>query len=381
MSDQTCRGQTLSQVLNMCRAFSALGVEVTLALAEPDDKQTGITNLLERDLGGAHGFAVVFYPKLSIGGRLNILGSYAGARRLLKNISADVCFVRDPMFFDLAVRSGMPTIFESHNARLQNRNALLDCLWRSRVLRDMRSSDFLFLVAISQALARVWTERGVPSERTIVLHDGFDGDAFGRAPSQQEARASLGFSGNRKVVVYTGSLYADRGIESILDLARRLPEAQFVAVGGPDDRANELRAGAADEGLGNVQFTGRVPHVTIPTYLAAADVLLMLWSDRVPTINFCSPLKVFEYMSAGRVIVGPGFPTIKEVLTDGETAHLSEVGSIDDLEVKLRKGLAETLPSVMAYRARRLAFERYTWNQRAQHILDTLQRIDHIRPV
>ena len=37
---------------------------------------------------------------------------------------------------------------------------------------------------------------------------------------------------------------------------------------------------------------------------------------KVPTINYCSPLKVFEYMASNKLIVADAFVTIKEVLTD-----------------------------------------------------------------
>ena len=48
----------------------------------------------------------------------------------------------------------------------------------------------------------------------------------------------------------------------------------------------------------------------------ASDILLALWSKKVLTINYCSPLKLFEYMASGRTIIAHDFITIKEVINE-----------------------------------------------------------------
>ena len=57
----------------------------------------------------------------------------------------------------------------------------------------------------------------------------------------------------------------------------------------------------------------------------------MIWTDKTNTMNYCSPLKLFEYMAAGRIIVGHDFPTISEVLTNNETALLVPPDSFEAL--------------------------------------------------
>ena len=128
-----------------------------------------------------------------------------------------------------------------------------------------------------------------------------------------------------------------------------------------------------DLGLSNIVFTGHVRHQDVKQYLFAADVLLMIWSRQVPTINYCSPLKMFEYMAAERIIVGHAFPTILEVLKDGEDAYLADPDSFDDLRKKMALALNEEYPNSMAKRARELAMKKYTWQARARAILSFLE--------
>jgi glycosyltransferase involved in cell wall biosynthesis len=98
----------------------------------------------------------------------------------------------------------------------------------------------------------------------------------------------------------------------------------------------------------------------------------MTWTKKVKTINYCSPLKMFEYMAAGRIIVGYGFPTIKEVLDDGKTALLADPDSFDELKAKLKRALEADSIEGIAERARDLALNRYSWDQRAKSILNQL---------
>jgi glycosyltransferase involved in cell wall biosynthesis len=46
-------------------------------------------------------------------------------------------------------------------------------------------------------------------------------------------------------------------------------------------------------------------------------------------VAYASPLKLFDYMAAGRAIVAPDQPNIREILTDGETALLFDPARAD----------------------------------------------------
>jgi glycosyltransferase involved in cell wall biosynthesis len=68
-------------------------------------------------------------------------------------------------------------------------------------------------------------------------------------------------------------------------------------------------------------------------------VLVMPYTSQTPTVRYMSPLKMFEYMAAGRPIVATDFPVVREVLRDGETAILVKPDSAQ----ALREGIAGLL--------------------------------------
>ena len=77
-------------------------------------------------------------------------------------------------------------------------------------------------------------------------------------------------------------------------------------------------------------------------------------------------------MAAGRIIVGHGYPTIKEVLIDGETALLAPPGDFTKLKEKLQSALDDHSCEKLAVQARESAFSKYSWDLRAKYILDHL---------
>ena len=362
------------QVLHMCSAFARLGVDVTLALPGPNPDK--VRKNIIAQLGGAPPFNVETFHKITACGRLNMVGGYLGVRKLLKSANSDCCFVRNFVFLNASLKCNIPTVFEAHNANI-HKNRYLNAFWTRNLIRNSKHSKLVKFIGISGALRDFWVKAGVPKEKTLALHDAVDGRQYSAMEEQKPMRQMLGLSLDKKIVTYAGSLYRDRGIETILELAKSFREVLFIVVGGPEDRKRLYQSMCKDRGISNISFTGHVRHQKVKQYLVAADVLLMIWSRRVPTINYCSPLKMFEYMAAGRIIVGHAFPTILEVLKDGQNAYLASPDSFEDLREKLSSSLHETYPSAMAKRAKELVMKQYTWQARVRAILPFLEASIH----
>lgn len=355
--------------LHMCQTFSQLGQDITLAVPAPKGGHgEELVDYASTQMGETIDFQIVPYRKLTIAGRLTVIGGYLGASRLLRDVNVDYVLTTNPTYVNFAVRQGVPTIYESHNSILHN-NRLLNRFLSRNLLRNCRRDRLVGFVTISHNLSNFWVKAGVPNEKVLAIHEAVDVENYQDVPDRNSLRIHLDLPTDRKIVAYTGSFYPNREIENILQLAQANPRAYFVLVGGPDANSAKFAKQASQQGIDNIAFPGRVPHARVKDYLFAADVLLMVWSKKVRTINYCSPLKVFEYMAAGRTIVGHGFPTIREVLTDGENALLADPNSFEELKAKVSQAIAMPTNNALAQTARKLAFERYSWKNRASQIL------------
>ena len=158
--------------------------------------------------------------------------------------------------------------------------------------------------------------------------------------------------------------------------ARERPDVKFVCVGGRDFEVEQLSERASALGLTNVELTGRVPHAEVPSYLLAADVLIAPFTEDgrdiagKVIIPFASPIKLFEYMAAGRAVVTSNVGAIPEVLRHEDNALLVSPGSVAELVGAITrllndKALAERLGS-----AARGDAQGYSWESRVARVLD-----------
>ena len=97
-------------VLHMCQAFAEHGINVTLAVPESKNGSTDIEKIVFDCLGRKESFSFVFFKKYMFQGRFNTLGAFWGLKHLLKTHPADICYVRTPLSFSLALSFDLSTI-------------------------------------------------------------------------------------------------------------------------------------------------------------------------------------------------------------------------------------------------------------------------------
>jgi glycosyltransferase involved in cell wall biosynthesis len=362
------------QVLEMCYAFAKTGVNVTLAV--PRSKgltHAEIIDMIQSKLGKPLIFSVITFYQIKIAGRAGNFGIYFGLLGLLRSCNDfDLCLTRSVIANDLALRMGFDVAFESHSTILSSKFKMADSLLRRKLIKNSRKRNQVLFITISLALADYWSIHYVPAEKIVALHDAVCHEEFETVLDCLEARRILNLPLNRKIVVYAGRLYENRGIDHIIRLAEIFADVTFIVLGGPANQKEKYASIAKSKLIGNIVFVGQIAHGEVKKYLFAADVLLMLWSWDVPTIYICSPLKVFEYMAAERIIVGQAFPTITEVLEDGKNALLADPDSFDELRDKMKIALSTDYPNVMSKNARETVLRLYTWQKRVQEILGHL---------
>jgi glycosyltransferase involved in cell wall biosynthesis len=253
-------------------------------------------------------------------------------------------------------RLGLRVFFEVHDTHGQS--------WARRFL----GTDGL--IAITHGHKQEFVEAGLPPERCLVAPHGVDPSRLVGLPDRAQARKQLNLPADASLVCYTGHLFPSKGVYTLVESAGQLPEARFVIVGGMPQDVQALHRFAASRHVANVQFVGHVPPTQVPLYQAAADVLVLPSSGREAiSAHYASPLKLFEYMAAGRPIVASGLPSIREVLTDGLDALLVAPDDPDALANGIRRILSSAeLAASLGTAAQRKVMD-FTWQKRAQDIL------------
>jgi glycosyltransferase involved in cell wall biosynthesis len=128
-------------------------------------------------------------------------------------------------------------------------------------------------------------------------------------------RRQLGLPQDAPVILYSGTFEPYQGLDDLIaavpPVLVAMPKARFVLVGAPS--AGDTSLGANAEELvraGTLTIVERQPRSAMPVYLAMADVLV---SPRAFGGNL--PLKIFDYLAAGRPIIATDISTHRTVLT------------------------------------------------------------------
>jgi glycosyltransferase involved in cell wall biosynthesis len=138
-------------------------------------------------------------------------------------------------------------------------------------------------------------------------------------------------------------------------------------IGGWDEDIARLKADAG--ALSNVFFTGFLPNRQVPAYLNASDVLLMPYPATCETAEWMSPMKLFEYMAAGRAIVATDLPAIRMHLEHGRNAHLVSSGDAAGMADAIRCIISDGDYAHRLGQAARSDVAPYTWHNRARAVM------------
>lgn len=238
--------------------------------------------------------------------------------------------------------------------------------------RIWRKADLV--IAISESLRRRLEEAGVAPARTRILPNAADARLFHLNLEGESVRNRFNLHG-RFVVGFVGAFRPWHGVDLMLDgfeeFHREDSSSHLLLVGdGPsrplyEDKVRKMKLQEA------VTFVGGVAHEDVPGFLAAMDVAVAPY----PAVEdfYYSPLKLFEYMAAGRAVVASRIGQVAEIIVDGVTGLLFDPGD--------RSGLVSSIRSLRRDAERRIELGRraaeacseHTWNRNAARVIDWVQ--------
>ena len=230
----------------------------------------------------------------------------------------------------------------------------------------LRHPNLVGAVFHSQHTLASYRRLGVPEERMLVAHNGWDPKRMLPRLSRAEARVKLGLDPNRFTAVYSGRMNARKGLDIILDAARRAPEIAFVLVGSEREGPVEAEA----RSLPNVRVVPWQRFADLAPWLYAGDVLLI-----PPSLeplqrhgNTVLPIKLFLYLAAGRVLLAPQAPDTAELLTPDANAMRVPAGDVAGTISTLRGLAADPARADRLSQAALSTAASLTWDSRAERI-------------
>jgi glycosyltransferase involved in cell wall biosynthesis len=363
------------QTVRMCEAFAGLGLRVSLYYLPqpriPEDITKYYDIKMPIDLKRFPRAVLPLRKHFKLNGKWSSIPSFIHAFlwcglavQLASRENARFYFVREPMLAWWLGLRNLPTVLEIHHdysvGGIDNPFIRVAC----------RRPSIKSVVAVTEHMRNdLVSFFGVPHEKTLALPNGVDLERFSNGCTREAARQQLGLAPEAQVIVYTGQLFGEKGVDVLVRAGALLKNVPIVIVGGDAADKDRLLRLKQEVGASNVTLLDYVPPTKIAVYLKAANVLVLPHSARVTkSAKYTCPLKLFEYMAAGAPIVASDLPSIREVVRHGENAWLVKP---DD-----PYALAQGLHSMLDHHdlAQRLAHQaardvrNYTWERRASEI-------------
>lgn len=237
-------------------------------------------------------------------------------------LKTDLIYTRSPLVARLLAFGKKNFIFEYHGiefSRFYSQEKIFS------------ASNLTAFVVITHSLKNYYIKKyGIDSEKIVVLPDGVNIKEYDYSNDEILQNDTLN-------IAYVGGLYQGRGIDIVIELAKRDKKNNYLVVGGRPDQVTywqkELEKASLEKK--NIKFLGQIPNAQVPSLLAKQDILLMPYQKKVgingteDTAKWMSPMKMFEYMASGRVIISSRLPVLEEILHDKENAYLVEPNDIN----------------------------------------------------
>lgn len=289
-----------------------------------------------------------FEPVVPIGEQgLTKLVMYSWMRRngLIDHIEENIDVLCTFQYLDDIVLSNMvdvPTLFEFHGL---NSTGLGTTLWE-------RYSQTEHVLANSPDTARRFRNE-LGFEVDGVVTPGIDSDRF-------RPGANPAFMGGPPTILFVGRIEAEKGIFETLEAIAALDQPVELRVVGDGDVAGVVQR-SLELGIRDAMILeGEVPHLELPGYYVAADVVCM--PSHVE--SFC--MVVLEAMACGTPVVASDLSAITTYFSDGDHGRLIQPGDPTDIEKALLRILEDpALRSEMGDQARERA-RLFSWTRQAR---------------
>jgi len=222
------------------------------------------------------------------------------------------------------------------------------------------------LIVINHYLYSLYEDNGL--KKLFVAHDGVNIDEYKDISDYQFQLKKKEFN-----VVYTGSLFLWKGVNTLIDSLSYLPNnIKLIFIGGSAQYLVDFKKYVKDSGQKNrVTIVPHIPKKDLLQYIEIADVLVLPNSAKDKMSLYTSPIKLFEYMASKRPIVASDLPSIKEVLIHQKNAILFNVDSEEDLAKKIQSVIIQDCNNLVesAYEDAK----KYTWGGRATKIKEFIE--------
>ncbi len=227
------------------------------------------------------------------------------------NFKPDLYITRNLFTCFLLVLLRKKVIIELHNG-LNNETRIVKIL--IKLTKYLDSKYILKIVTITNGVKYEYvSKKFINANKTLIL------------PSGSSIKNKFKFKIAKKnfKIGYFGSLYKSRGVDLVFELSRIDKHNKYYLYGD----LNHVSKSKLNNLSKNLNIKNYVPYSEIPSALDKMDILIIPYVSAITVhgnvsdiTKYTSPLKLFDYLCAGKIIICSDFHVLREVIKDKRNA-------------------------------------------------------------
>lgn len=314
------------QVMGMSGGFVNAGLDVTL-FSRKSKSQVIIDPYVQ--YGIRENFSIVHnsWPQFRLfGGLVYKQGVRSSLTDFYKHQKKfDFAYGRDIYSMQNCLKFNIPFCYEVHTPPPNQYHETLE-------LQLFKSPFFKGLVCISHPLKEYYLEHfeDLIPDKVQVLPSG------ARRVDKDIHPVALPGRSHATHVGYVGQFHKGKGHMMVIELSQKIAQMEFHLVGGSPSQVEEMRNTYRHP---NIHFHGAVNHSSVSQFIKAFDVCIAPFQKETfgyggerNIAPWMSPLKIFEYMSHGKIIIASNLPIVDGILFDRKNALLCDPENLKEWE-------------------------------------------------
>jgi len=372
------RGASLGSAVKAIELFAALeklGHEVKICWFkdQPVGSRSQTTSKKTREFLKRHLARFVHDPKLFF----ENFQFQKQEKRIVSEFQPDIIVSRLDLYLYSAVKTArkfdLPIIIEADSPPVYEAIEFQKQYWRLPAIPNkierwvMHNADFVITQSNVLHDYFVKTHR-LDSSKTAMITNGADIEKFFQSTKDEKLLNKYHLT-NEPVIGFVGSMSVWHGIENLFSIIRKVlsnnPKVRFLLVGAGGGLEEEMRAFLRNENFEKqVILTGYVPYDKIPDYITLMNVVLAPYPN-LPFFYY-SPVKIFEYMAAGKTVITTPIGQIAEIITDGENGIFCSPDNLDQVVSSIDSLLHDSTECKrIGENARQTIVKNHTWMHKA----------------
>ena len=237
------------------------------------------------------------------------------------------------------------------------------------------SSGAAAVLSVSEPMNDLLIEQLKVTKRpTIVANDPL---VEGQQPSKRHLRTDLGIAADIPLMVYSGAVAPQRGIQTALAALRQLDGVHLALIANPKNKTETDLVASAPDLADRFHIVTYVPNSELVSYLSGADIGLIPILHRL-NHEISLITKFGEYMQALLPILVSDVKTMSAEVRKLRNGEVFVAEDVDDFVRAAKLVLADPAKYRAAYTTQVLS-ER-SWERQAEILLDTYNQIASATP-